>query len=115
MIENNSDDVVNVDIPNWYELSPRRTRGIPPRRYDPEFEAQRSRYPVNKENNESLSQTAMAFNSTLYSSDVPRNIEEALRDLKWRKAMKEEISALDKNETWEKCKLPQGKKTMGCR
>ena len=29
--------------------------------------------------------------------------------------MEEEISALNKNETWEKCELPRGKKTVGCR
>ena len=29
--------------------------------------------------------------------------------------MEEEISALKKNETWEKCELPRGKKTVGCR
>ena len=29
--------------------------------------------------------------------------------------MEEEISALNKNETWEKCDLPKGKKTVGCR
>uniref|UniRef100_A0A803LBV3 Uncharacterized protein n=1 Tax=Chenopodium quinoa TaxID=63459 RepID=A0A803LBV3_CHEQI len=31
-----------------YELPPRSTRGVPPKRYDPEFESQRSKYPVNK-------------------------------------------------------------------
>ena len=29
--------------------------------------------------------------------------------------MEEEISALNKNKTWEKCELPKGKKTVGCR
>ena len=29
--------------------------------------------------------------------------------------MEEEISALDKNKTWEKCELPKGKRTIGCR
>ena len=29
--------------------------------------------------------------------------------------MEEEISALDKNETWEKCEIPKGKKTLGSR
>ena len=28
--------------------------------------------------------------------------------------MDEEISALVKNETWDKCELPKGKKTVGC-
>ena len=57
----------------------------------------------------------MAFNTSLYASVVPKNVEEALRDPKWKKAMEEEISALKKNEIWEKCHLPKGKKTVGCR
>ena len=57
----------------------------------------------------------MGFNTTLYSNDVSKNVEEALRDLKWKKAMEEEISALDKNENWEKYDLPKGKKIVGCR
>ena len=57
----------------------------------------------------------MAFNTSLYSSTVPNNVEEALRDPNWKKAMEEEIFALNKNETWEKCELQKGKKTVGCR
>ena len=101
MIYNNFDDVVDVDIPNRYKLPPRSTMGILPRRYD-SFEALRSRYPINRESNEKLSLLAMAFITALYSCDVSKNFEEAIRDLKWKKAMEEEISALDKNETWEK-------------
>ena len=29
--------------------------------------------------------------------------------------MKDEISALKKNNTWDKCVLPKGKKTVGCK
>ena len=29
--------------------------------------------------------------------------------------MKDEISALKKNSTWDKCGLPKGKKTVGCK
>ena len=54
---------------------------------------------VDKGSNEGLSKTALAFNNSLYSNDVPKNVEEALQDPKWRKAMEEEISALNKNET----------------
>ncbi|CAO2827932.1 unnamed protein product [Amaranthus hypochondriacus] len=34
---------------------------------------------------------------------------------KWKKEMEEEISALDKNETWEKCEIPKEKKMVGCK
>jgi hypothetical protein len=85
------DDVDDSIVPapvsesNKYELPPRSTRGIPPRRYDPDFEAQRSGYPVNRESNQVLSQSALAFNTSLYSNDIPRNVEEALQDQKWKK------------------------------
>ena len=75
-------DMPNVEIQNKYELPPRSTRGIQSKRYDPEFEAQRSRYPVSRESNKTLSQTTMAFNTSLYSNIVPKNVEEAFRDPK---------------------------------
>ena len=96
-----------------YELPPKSTRGIPPRRYDPDFEAQRSRYPINQDDIGNLAQTTVAFIASLYSSSIPRNTEEALQDSNWREAMKDEISALKKNSTWVKCMLPKGKRTMG--
>ena len=33
----------------------------------------------------------------------------------WKKAKEEEISTLNKNETWEKCELPKGKEAVRCR
>ena len=41
----------------------------------------------------------MAFNASLNSNDVPKNVEEAIRDPKWKKAMEKEMFAFDKNET----------------
>ena len=78
MIDNNSKIFLDADIQNRFELPPKSTRGIPPKRYIPEFEAQRSRYPTSKESNENLSHSAMAFNTALYSNNVPKNVEEAL-------------------------------------
>lgn len=66
-------------------------------------------------NQEQLSQTATAFNASLYSGTLPKTTKEALRDQKWKKAMKDEISALKKNETWERGNLPKGKKIVGCK
>ena len=108
-----ANDVPSVELPRRYELPPRITRGIPPRRYDPEFEEQRSRYPINQGNVDTLSQTAVAFNTSLYSSSIPRNTEEAHQNPKWQRAMEDEIAALKKNNTLEKCVLPKGKKTVG--
>ncbi|KAJ4700915.1 Retrovirus-related Pol polyprotein from transposon TNT 1-94 [Melia azedarach] len=46
---------------------------------------------------------------------VPTNIHEALKHPRWRVAVQEEISALEKNGTWELTKLPHGKSTVGCK
>ncbi|XP_057518458.1 uncharacterized protein LOC130799377 [Amaranthus tricolor] len=39
-VEINNDQ--GVEMSNGYELPPRKTRGVPPKRYDPEYEAKRS-------------------------------------------------------------------------
>jgi hypothetical protein len=45
---------------------------------------------------------------------IPRNLQEALNDPKWRIAMQEEMKALHKNKTWDLVNLPNGKKVVGC-
>ena len=50
-----ANDIPSVEEPCRYELPPRSTRGIPPRRYNPKFEAQRSRYPTKQGNIDTLS------------------------------------------------------------
>ena len=62
-----------------YELPPRSTRGVPPKTYDLEFESQRSKYPVNKPGEGNLSLKAKAFNTALYSENIPTSTEEALK------------------------------------
>ena len=115
LIDISNHDVPSVDIPRRYELPPRSTRGVSPKRYDPEFESERSQYPTNRGSNENLSQTATAFNTSLYANVQPKTTEEALQDPKWKKATKEEITTLEKNKTWEQCTLPKGKNTVGCK
>lgn len=46
---------------------------------------------------------------------IPSSVQDALLDPKWKKAMNEEMQALQKNGTWELVPLPEGKKTVGCR
>jgi hypothetical protein len=46
---------------------------------------------------------------------IPTDIHEALTDSKWTQAVKEEMEALLKNETWTLVTLPKGKKTVGCK
>jgi hypothetical protein len=56
-----------------------------------------------------------SFVSKLSSVSIPRNLQEALNDPKWRIAMQEEMKALHKNKTWDLVNLPNGKKVVGCK
>ena len=51
----------------------------------------------------------------LSTVSIPRNVQEALTDPDWKKAMNEEMEALQKNSTWELIPHPEGKKTVRCR
>ena len=46
---------------------------------------------------------------------IPKNIEEASMDERWKSAMDEEIYALEKNNTWEIVNVPNNKKRVGCK
>ncbi|PRQ52624.1 hypothetical protein RchiOBHm_Chr2g0157511 [Rosa chinensis] len=48
----------------------------------------------------------------LSTVSIPSNVQDALADPKWTKAMNEELEALQKNATWELVPMPVGKKTM---
>lgn len=52
---------------------------------------------------------------SLCSEQVPRTAEEAQNQSVWKEAMATEMEALEKNQTWEKCIIPSGKKPVGCR
>ena len=62
-----------------------------------------------------MSHSALAFNAALYGTKLPDTVEEALVTDNWRKAMEEEINALKKNGTWEKCGLPSTKRIVRCK
>ncbi|KAL0410029.1 UNVERIFIED_CONTAM: Retrovirus-related Pol polyprotein from transposon RE2 [Sesamum latifolium] len=47
-----------------------------------------------------------------YKTQEPRSYLEASKDARWVAAMNEELSALDKNETWELVPLPPGKRAI---
>ena len=51
----------------------------------------------------------------LSTVSIPSNVQDALADPKWRKAMNEEMEALQKNATWELVPLPKEMKPIGCR
>lgn len=62
--------------------------------------------------------TALAFNAEAYIDDVPQTFDEVqFKEDKdeWLQAISEEISALEKNETWFLEELPSGKRTINCK
>ncbi|XP_071700247.1 uncharacterized mitochondrial protein AtMg00820-like [Rutidosis leptorrhynchoides] len=62
-----------------------------------------------------LSKEAHEFNSAIYSENISTSVEQALKSKNWKKAMEVEMKALNDNNTWKKCAMPQGKKIVGCR
>ena len=50
---------------------------------------------------------------SLLSLFKPKNVQEAINDENWMKAMKEEISQLEKNKTWELVPRPLIKMLLG--
>lgn len=87
---------------------------MPPDRYSPEHVPRNSRYPI-RVDREGMADVAKAFSARLLTEDIPRTVREANAKAEWRKAMNTEMEALEKNETWEKCILPTGKKPVGCK
>ena len=64
---------------------------------------------------EKLGSKYKAFLSLLREIVIPSKVDEALWHSGWKAAMDEEMSALEKNNTWEITTLSQGKKAIGCR
>ncbi|CAL8134140.1 unnamed protein product [Prunus armeniaca] len=100
---------------NLLRISLRQNRGKPPNRYSPDID-KASKYPIaNHVSTEKLSEPLKAFVHQLSAIQIPTKISEALKDPKWVQAIKEEMRALKKNQTWTLQTIPRGKKTIGCR
>ncbi|RVW93089.1 Retrovirus-related Pol polyprotein from transposon TNT 1-94 [Vitis vinifera] len=56
-----------------------------------------------------------AFATSLDDTQVPNTIQEALKISEWKKAVQDEIDALEKNGTWTITDLPVGKRPVGCK
>ena len=48
----------------------------------------------------------------LYAGAEPIDVEEALQEPQWIQAMKEELSSIKKNNTWDLVNLPKGKRPI---
>ncbi|CAL2254960.1 unnamed protein product [Prunus armeniaca] len=94
-----------------YKLPFRQNRGKPPNRYSPDI-SKTSEYPiVNHVSTEKLYEPLKVFVHQLSAIHIPTKVTEALKDPKWVQAIKEEMKALEKNQTWTLKNLSRGKKT----
>ncbi|RVX04903.1 Retrovirus-related Pol polyprotein from transposon TNT 1-94 [Vitis vinifera] len=62
---------------------------------------------------EGLSPSYRAFATSLDDTQVPNTIQEALKISEWKKAVQDEIDALEKNGMWTITDLPVGKRPVG--
>lgn len=98
-----------------YTLPPRTTRGIPPKRYSPGKQSATSRFSIANIAKGNITKEAKAFAFSVYTNQIPPTVEQAMKSKHWENAMKAEMEALRKNDTWERCNLPAGKRPVGCR
>ena len=62
-----------------------------------------------------LFSTYWAIITLISSVEFLNTVQEALRDKNWKKAINEEMQALEKNETRDIVELPKGNKLVGCK
>ncbi|KAM7485815.1 hypothetical protein LguiA_001824 [Lonicera macranthoides] len=75
-----------------------------------------SKYPIsNFVSYKNISPSYSAFISRVSNVVIPNNVQDALNVPEWREAVYEEMRALEKNATWEKVKLLEGKTAVGCK
>ncbi|KAL4289662.1 hypothetical protein GQ457_14G014290 [Hibiscus cannabinus] len=73
-----------------------------------------TKHPINRfVGYSSLMPSFQALTAFLDAKQIPQNIDETLRNPTWKRAVEEEISALEKNATWSIADLSPGKKGSG--
>lgn len=55
-----------------------------------------------------------AFLSKINTIPIPKTLHEALRNENRKTATREEMNAVERNQTWEIVELPKEKKIVGC-
>ncbi|CAL9002860.1 unnamed protein product [Prunus brigantina] len=86
------------------EISPREIRARRPPVWMKDYETGQS-----LTDEENANQAHLA----LFTDGDPITFAEAVKSEKWKKAMDQEIQAIEKNDTWELTVLPSGGKTIG--
>ncbi|XP_076960185.1 uncharacterized protein LOC143636488 [Bidens hawaiensis] len=97
--QNGQESIQEEETVERYVLPPRVNRGIPAKWYSPEKQSKSSRYPMANIVKGNLSKEAKAFNSSLYTEQIPNTVEQALESKNWKDAMDTEMKELMKNNT----------------
>ncbi|KAL2232872.1 UNVERIFIED_CONTAM: Retrovirus-related Pol polyprotein from transposon RE1 [Sesamum indicum] len=72
-------------------------------------------YNSENSNNLHMSHVHSCFVENLSSIQEPKDFKQAQEQANWRKAMQEEINALERNRTWKITDLPSDKRAIGCK
>ena len=56
-----------------------------------------------------------AYMAKVVQDEEPTCFDDAVGNVKWEKAMDEEMAALYENETWDLVSLPESKNVIGCK
>jgi Reverse transcriptase (RNA-dependent DNA polymerase) len=64
---------------------------------------------------ENISCQHRAYLTSISKEQEPNSYHEAILCSNWQEAMKEELNALEKNNTWIIVQLPKNKKSVGCK
>ncbi|KAL6278328.1 hypothetical protein ACE6H2_021929 [Prunus campanulata] len=109
------EDQINIEASNTpMRRNPARDRHPPIRLQD--YVTYNAKHPItNFVSYHKLSPRHAAFLSAISSAHDPQSFQEANLQEVWRKAMKEELQALDDNNTWSIVELPKEKKAVGSR
>lgn len=95
-IQEENGEATNSHEEPCVRVSQRSTKGIPPKRLIEEMHVAHG---------EIKEQEPRSFNEAM-SSKFKNN---------WLDAMKEELSSLEENQTWDLCNLPEDRKAVGCK
>ena len=97
----------NTNDSGRYVFPIRHNRGKPPNRYSPDKDSRGDRYSIaHYTSTQRLSEPLKAFAHKLSTEYTPNTAEEAMKDPKWTQAIMEEMTALQKNQTWTLVPLP---------
>ena len=94
--------------------NPMRARQLPTRFQD--FVTYKPTHPIsNYVTYRRVTQKHASYLSSISRYSEPQSFDDANSQGVWKKAMNEELQALDQHKTWTITKLPKGKKAVGCK